>query len=137
MALDRRTGRIAWQTPRNMNGAEDRFRSRTPLVITADGREQLISAGSGVVMSLDPRPVRKSGVKYGSGYSVVPRPVYSNGLVYLCSGYDSPVFYAIQARRKGDVTNTHVAVDGEERHSPQMLRHSWWTTRSILPPMTA
>ena len=61
-------------------------------------------------MSLDPNTGKEIWrVKYGSGYSVVPRPVYSNGLVYLSSGYDSPVFYAIRPDGKGDVTNTHVA----------------------------
>jgi outer membrane protein assembly factor BamB len=47
-------------------------------------------------------------VKYGTGYSVVPKPVFCNGLIYLSSGYDSPVFYAIKPDGRGDVTNTHV-----------------------------
>ncbi|HEV3436587.1 MAG TPA: PQQ-binding-like beta-propeller repeat protein, partial [Gemmata sp.] len=47
-------------------------------------------------------------VRY-SGYSVVPKPVYGNGLVYLSTGYDSPVLYAIRPDGKGDVTDTHVA----------------------------
>ena len=113
------------------------FSFSTPLVITANGREQLISEGSGVVMSLDPNTGKEIWpVKYGSGYSVVPRPVYSNGLVYLSSGYDSPVFYAIRPDGNGDVTNTHVAWTAK-KGIPQMLRHSWWMMRSILPPMTA
>src|SRR5215213_5100054 len=50
----------------------------SPIVVDVKGQEQLISAGSGVVMSLD----AKSGKEiwratYGSGYSVVPRPVYA------------------------------------------------------------
>lgn len=109
VALDRRTGRIAWQTPRNMKVPKT-FSFSTPLVITVNGREQLISAGSGVVMSLDPKTGKEIWrVKYGTGYSVVPRPVYGNGLVYLSSGYDSPVFYAVRPDGTGDVTNTHVA----------------------------
>jgi outer membrane protein assembly factor BamB len=40
---------------------------------------------------------------------VVPRPVYGNGLVYLSSGYESPVLYAIRPDGTGDVTKTHVA----------------------------
>jgi outer membrane protein assembly factor BamB len=40
---------------------------------------------------------------------VVPRPVFGHGLVYLSTGYDSPVLYAIKPDGKGDVTSTHVA----------------------------
>ena len=75
-----------------------------------NGRDQIISAGSGVVMSLDPKTGKEIWrVKYGSGYSVVPRPVFGNGLVYLSSGYEAPVLYAIRPDGTGDVTTTHVA----------------------------
>src|SRR5215208_2189002 len=60
-------------------------------------------------MSLDPKTGREIWrVKY-NGYSVVPRPVYANGVVYLSTGYDVPALYAIKTNGKGDVTNTHVA----------------------------
>src|SRR5262249_37049200 len=42
------------------------------------------------------------------GYSVIPRPVYGHGMVFLSTGYDSPEFLAIAADGKGDVTKTHV-----------------------------
>jgi outer membrane protein assembly factor BamB len=109
VALDRKTGKVVWQTPRNMDVVK-LFSFSTPLVITASGRQQLISAGSGVVMSLDPRSGKEIWrVTYGEGYSVVPRPVFGNGLVYLSSGYEWPVLYAIRPDGKGDVTDTHVA----------------------------
>ena len=48
-------------------------------------------------------------MRYGEGYSVVPRPVFGNGLLYLSSGFDRPVLYAIDpAKASGDVTETHV-----------------------------
>ena len=109
VALDRKTGKVAWQTPRNLN-VPKHFSLSTPLLIAVNGQEQLVSAGSGVVMALDPTTGKEIWrVRYGSGYSVVPRPVFGNGLVYLSSGYDSPVFYAIKPDGKGDVTNSHVA----------------------------
>ena len=43
------------------------------------------------------------------GYSVIPRPVYGYGLVFLSSGYDSPTLLAIRPDGAGDVTDTHVA----------------------------
>ena len=41
--------------------------------------------------------------------SVVPRPAFGNGLVFVSSGYDTPVTYAIRPDGTGDVTKTHVA----------------------------
>ena len=109
VALDKTNGKVAWQTPRNNKTGANPFSFSTPLLITVDGKQQLIASGSDVVMSLDP----KSGdeiwrVKY-SGYSVVPKPVFGNGLVYICTGYDNPGLYAIKVDGKGDVTDTHVA----------------------------
>jgi outer membrane protein assembly factor BamB len=108
IALNKKDGKVAWQTPRDASPKRP-FSFSTPLLITVDGKQQLITAGSDVVMSLDP----KSGteiwrVKY-DGYSVVPKPVFGNGLVYICTGYDNPGLYAIKVDGKGDVTNTHVA----------------------------
>jgi outer membrane protein assembly factor BamB len=108
VALDRKTGKVAWQTPRKTNPMKA-FSFCTPLLISEKGQEQLVTAGSDVVMSLDPKTGREIWrVKY-TGYSVVPRPVYANGVVYLSTGYDNPVLYAIKTTGKGDVTSTHVA----------------------------
>jgi len=46
---------------------------------------------------------------YSGGYSVVPRPVYGKGMVYVSSGYDRPTLYAVKVDGRGDVTDTHVA----------------------------
>jgi len=108
VALDRKTGKVAWQTPRNIRVVKP-FSFSTPLLIRVNGQEQLLSAGSGVVMALEPKSGKEIWrVRSGTGYSVVPRPVFGNGLVYLSSGYDEPVFYAISPEGTGDVTDTHV-----------------------------
>ncbi len=108
VGLDRKTGEVAWQTPRNMNSSMP-FSFSTPLVATIEGKEQVISAGSGVVMSLDPKTGKEIWrAKTGGGFSVVPKPVYGNGLVYVCTGYVAPTLMAIKPDGKGDVTSTHV-----------------------------
>jgi outer membrane protein assembly factor BamB len=109
VALDSKTGTVAWKTPRNLKPSQP-FSFSTPLLITVDGKEQVISAGSGVVMAVEPQTGKEIWrVKYGSGYSVVPQPVYGNGLLYVCSGYNTPSILAIKPDGKGDVTSTHVA----------------------------
>lgn len=109
VGLEKRTGKVAWTTPRNLSVRQP-FSFSTPLHFTASGKEQLVSAGSGVVMSLDPKSGKELWrVKYDGGYSVVPKPVYGNGLVYVCTGYDSPTLLAIKPDGSGDVTSSHVA----------------------------
>ncbi|MCI0703356.1 MAG: PQQ-like beta-propeller repeat protein [Planctomycetia bacterium] len=108
VALDKTTGKSVWQTPRKA-GAFKGFSFCTPLLITVNDQEQVIAPGSNVVMSLDPKTGKELWRVTYDGYSVVPKPVYANGLVYLSTGYDSPRIYAIKPDGKGDVTKTHVA----------------------------
>jgi len=110
VALDAKTGEIRWKTPRNST-AKKTFSFCTPLAIDVDGIKQVISPFSGSVGSYDPKDGHELWrVAYGEGYSVVPRPVYANGLLFLSSGFDQPVLYAINpAKASGDATATNVA----------------------------
>jgi outer membrane protein assembly factor BamB len=101
-ALDAGSGEVRWKTPRD-TPAKSKFSFSTPLVIEVEGRAQLVSAASGFVGGYDPADGRELWrVRYGEGYSVVPRPVYSHGLLFVSSGFDSPVLYAIRpAGRRG------------------------------------
>lgn len=124
VALDKTTGKVAWKTPRENKTGASPFSFSTPILINAAGREQLISAGSGVVMSLEPKTGKEIWrVTYGSGYSVVPKPVFANGLVYVCTGYNSPNLIAIKPDGKDDVTSTHVAFTVKKNvpHNPSPL----------------
>ena len=109
-ALDAGTGAIRWKTPRN-SPAKKQFSFSTPLAITARGVEQIVSPGSGLVAGYDVRDGRELWrVGYGEGYSVVPRPVFAHGLLFVSSSFDSPVLHAIRPEdATGDVTGTHVA----------------------------
>jgi outer membrane protein assembly factor BamB len=108
-ALHAKTGQVAWQTPRN-TPIKAMFSFSTPLAIEVDGKTQIISPASGLVGAYDPTDGHEVWrVLTGLGYSVVPRPIYANGLLLLSSGFDNPVVYAIDPNgAKGDATNTHV-----------------------------
>ncbi len=123
LALNKHTGEQLWRTPRQ-TGATRKFSFSTPLLITVAGKQQIISPGSGAVCAYDPkdgREIWRAG--YGEGYSVIPRPVYGHGLLFLSSGYDKPVLLAIRADGKGDVTDTHVAwtLTKQAPHTPSAL----------------
>lgn len=123
VALDRATGQLRWKTPRKTESFK-KFAFSTPLVITVNGKQQIISPGAGLVGAYDPATGQEIWrVRYGEGYSVVPRPVFGHGLVFLSSGYDSAQLLAIRTDGQGDVTDTHVAwtLKRGAPHSPSPL----------------
>ena len=114
VALDTTRARSRWKTPRESKPSST-FSFSTPLLITVDGKEQIISPGQrrgdGATTR---RRARKSGGCSYNGYSVVPRPVFGHGLVYLCTGYDSPMLLRDQAGRQGRRDRHARRLDGEE-----------------------
>ena len=110
VALDKATGRQVWRTDRGVR-TRSRFSFSTPLAIEVDDRTQVVSAGSGAVYGYDPTDGRVIwGVGYGEGYSVVPQPVYEQGLLYVCTGFNRASLLAIRPRgARGDVTQSATA----------------------------
>ena len=105
VALDKKTGKIRWKTPRT----DAAMAFSTPLVIEHNGTKQVISPGANRVVSYDVATGKELWfVRYG-GFSNVPRPVYAHDMVFASSGYYNPELYAIRPDGKGDVTDTHVA----------------------------
>lgn len=104
-AMDKLTGKEVWKTTRD--GA---MAYSTPLLIEVDGQTQLVSTGGEWAMGYEPKTGREIWrFRYPKGYSNVPRPVYGEGLVFLCSGYDKPLLYAVKPTGEGNVTETHMA----------------------------
>ena len=109
VALDRATGKIVWKTPRSVKPAKG-FAFCTPLLIEVNGKRQIVSGGPDAVYAYDPQDGKEIWYcRYKGGYSVVPRPVFGKGMVFLSSGYDTPRFLAIKTDGQGDVTDTHIA----------------------------
>lgn len=113
VALDKRTGEVAWRTVRPKIEADDgklRRAFSTPLLIEHGGRRQLISPCAQWVAAYDPDNGRELWrVRLGDYYAVVPRPVFRQGLVYVCTGYMKPQLWAVRVDGSGDVTDSHVA----------------------------
>jgi outer membrane protein assembly factor BamB len=108
-ALDQKDGKVRWKVPRESN-AQKKFSFSTPLLINVNGQKQIISEGSAVVSALQPADGKEIWrVRFTEGYSVVPRPVFGLGMLFISSSFDNPVVIAIRPGGKGDVTETHVA----------------------------
>jgi len=104
-ALDKLTGKVRWKKLREGYQAYT-----TPLVVRLAEGDQVISPGAFRAVSYEPRTGKELWqVKYGEGFSNVPRPVYGNGLVFICTGFQQPSLLAVSLDGKGDVTKSHVA----------------------------
>jgi len=109
VALNKKSGEVLWKTPRSFN-AKRKFSFSTPLLIEVNGQSQVISPSSGAVYSYDPKDGRELWrVRYAEGYSVVPRPVFGDGLVFISTAFDNPEVIAIRPDGQGDVTDTRIA----------------------------
>lgn len=123
-ALDRKTGAVRWKVPRPANAAQKKFAFSTPMVVELGAARQVVSPGADAVTAHDPATGRILWwFRYPGGYSVIPRPAFGHGLVFLSSGYDKPSLYAIRVDGRGDVTDTHLAwrLDRSAPHSPSPL----------------
>ncbi|MBI3411920.1 MAG: PQQ-like beta-propeller repeat protein [Planctomycetes bacterium] len=108
VALDTATGKPRWKTERKSTAVK-KFSFSTPLAIAVDGKTQIISPGSDAVVAYDAASGSELWRAKYDGYSVIPRPVFGLGMVFLSSGYDNPKLYAIKVDGKGDVTESHIA----------------------------
>lgn len=124
VALEAATGRERWRFDR-ASDAKNKFSFSTPSLIEIDGQPQLITPGSGVVNALDPATGREIWqVRYGDGYSVIPKPVFGHGLLFIATGYNKPIVMAIRpAGARGDATDTNVVwtTDKAAPHTPSLL----------------
>lgn len=124
VALNASSGQLAWSTPRPVS-AKKTFSFCTPTVIEVDGQVQVIAPGSDCVLALDPMTGKIIwDVRY-VGYSVVPKPSYHRGLVFISTSFDNSKMLAIRPTGKGEITETHVAwqIDRNVPKTPSMVAH--------------
>lgn len=111
-AVDKKTGKTVWKTPRPPFRAEDgdqRKAYATPLVIEVAGKTQLVIPGAQWVCAYEPETGKEIWrVDHGSGFSNVPRPIHHDGTVYICTGFMRPQLMAVRTDGEGDVSNSHI-----------------------------
>jgi outer membrane protein assembly factor BamB len=140
VALDRNTGLVRWKrdrqhisTERKTGALEAPMAYCTPLVIEADGRQQLVALGSDAIVAHDPATGEELWWFSYSGYSNVSRPVHAHGMLYFSTGFGGPKFHAIRLGGHGDVTKTAGAWSVERASavpldvSPLVVGDELWT----------
>lgn len=113
-ALNRKTGATVWQVnrpPEFYEGLQEAWRKShtSPIIISVNGKDQLISVGSQLCQVFDPETGKEIWrVTYGGGDSTVSSPLFWNGIVYINTGLRPTELWAVRHDGKGDVTATNI-----------------------------
>jgi len=111
VALDKRTGRTAWKADRSIDyGSDDGdFKKAycTPTVLDHGGRLQLVSPAAVATIAYAPRTGKELWKVYHGGYNAAARPIYSHGLVIICTAGGDRLL-AVRPEGTGDITATNV-----------------------------
>ena len=104
VALDKKTGKTIWKTPRPNN-----TRSYcAPIIRTIDGRNQMILSGSLCVASYDPDTGKQHWIIDGPTEQYVASLVYNGELLFMTCGFPDRYIQLIDPTGAGNVTKTHV-----------------------------
>ncbi len=124
VALHADTGELAWQSLRPVLSKRT-FSFGTPTLIEVDGVEQVIAPGSDSVSALDPETGQTIWEVRYDGYSVIPKPVYHQGIVFVATCYETSKLLAIRPTGQGLVTDTHVQwqTNKSVSHTPSIVAH--------------
>lgn len=122
VALAAESGKVAWRTPRNTK-SDKQFSFCTPLLWQINGTTQVVTQGSNVVTSLDPTTGAELWRVAFKGYSVVPRPVAANGMIFMSTGYDNGKVLALKPTGTGDITSSAIAWQAAKNapYNPSMI----------------
>jgi outer membrane protein assembly factor BamB len=122
VALDKADGKVVWKTDRKIT-YKSTFSFSTPLLISVNGKQQIISPASGAVIAFDPADGKEIWRAKYDGYSVIPRPVFGHGMVFISSSYNAAKMVAVRVDGQGDVTKTHIAwtLAKGAPHTPSLL----------------
>lgn len=122
VALDKETGKTAWRAERTgaMN-ANPQFKKAygTPLVLDLEGKSVVLSTGADWLYGYDPTNGKELWkLSYGVlGFSIVPRPVYADGTLYISTSFMQPEILAVKL---GDGQATPEISWRQKKGAPQM-----------------
>ena len=123
IALNKETGETAWKTNRSVDFSDVQVNQRkaygTPFIIPRSNTNQMVSIGAKGVYSYDPENGKELWKAEHRGWSIAPRPVYGEGLVFTMIDRDRPEMWAINPNGSGDITETHIQWKETKRMPPR------------------
>jgi outer membrane protein assembly factor BamB len=111
VAVDKRTGKDVWRTPR---ASKPRGGWSTPIIIELEDHRELILNGEFGIDAYDPETGQPLWNCRGFNGRGTPVPAWGHGLLYVVNGKSGDV-YAVKPGGKGDVTESHMAWHTERR----------------------
>jgi len=100
-AFDAATGAVAWKTPRSGTLRADPQLKKaygTPLILPLGGRDVVVSPAADWLYGYDPATGAELWKQsYGGlGFSIVPRPVFAHGLLFMSTSFMQPEILALR-----------------------------------------
>lgn len=114
VSLDRKTGKEFWRT-----GRDEATSWSTPIVLTHEGREQVIVSATHRVRGYELATGKPLWEAAGMTTNVIPSPVHADGIVYATSGFRGNALLAVRlADAQGDVTGKPAIAWRYDRDTP-------------------
>jgi outer membrane protein assembly factor BamB len=100
-ALDKKTGKPVWKTPRNNHASW-----ATPVLVKTTKRTELIVSGSETIVAYDPATGTELWKCKGVESHAIPTPVVSGDIAIFSAGSQAKRAMAIRLGGSGDITDT-------------------------------
>jgi outer membrane protein assembly factor BamB len=106
IALDRKTGKTVWKTNRGIDYKGVQYDARkafcTPIVIEVAGQKQLIAPCAHAIIAYNGDTGKELWkVSIAPGFSLIPRPVFAHGLLFVVTDCSRPQLWAVKPTVKG------------------------------------
>ncbi len=113
-SLDKKTGNIEWQADRDLNTSWS-----TPAVVEVNGQPQVITTATDNVTAYDFETGEIIWTSSGLTRNVIPNPIYSDGILYVMSGFRGSAMQAIDIlKAKGNIIGTDAILWEYNQHTP-------------------
>lgn len=113
-ALDKKTGNIDWEVARDVNTSWS-----SPTVVEVNGKPQVITTATDNVTAYDFETGEVIWTSSGLTRNVIPNPIYSDGILYVMSGFRGSALQAIDiSKAKGNISGTDAILWTYNQNTP-------------------
>ena len=104
VAIDKNTGKVVWKTKRSGKMHDNPQLKKaygTPVIVSLQGRDVVVSPAANWLYGYDPVTGDELWkLEYGTlGFSIVPKPVIGNGMIYIGTSYMRPQMLGIDVSK--------------------------------------
>ena len=97
-ALDKRTGKQVWKTPRKIQVSWS-----TPILVQAGKRAELVTSGSEAIIAYDPATGKELWRSKGLESNAIPTPVATSNMVVVAAGFPAKIAMALPLGQNGEI----------------------------------